>query len=85
MPEIDSKSSNVSRYVGGGFVWAVSALGGLVVGRWVDEKLGSEPWLTLVGAFAGAAAGFWWLVRELVIVPARRGRERSKAKPGSEE
>jgi F0F1-type ATP synthase assembly protein I len=37
-----------------------------------DRRLGTEPWLTLIGAFVGAVAGFWYMYRQLVIDPERK-------------
>jgi hypothetical protein len=77
MPERESKPVDVSRYMSAGLVWALSTLMFLFGGSWVDGKLGTGPWLTLVGAFVGASTGFWWMIRELVVVPGKSG----KAKP----
>ncbi len=32
-------------------------------GYWLDGKLGTYPWLMIVGLMAGAAAGFYSLIR----------------------
>ena len=44
----------------------------VLLGRAADGWLGTAPWLTLVGALVGAGAGFWYMYRELVLVPGRR-------------
>lgn len=36
---------------------------GLFVGRWLDRKLGSTPWLTVVFLLLGIVAGFRNLFR----------------------
>jgi ATP synthase protein I len=46
-----------------GIEFAVSVLIGLLGGRWVDGKLGTEPWLMIVGLLLGVAAGFRGLYR----------------------
>ena len=46
-----------------GIEFAVSTLIGLLGGRWVDGKLGSEPWLMIVGLLLGVTAGFRGLYR----------------------
>ena len=48
-----------SKYLGVGLTWALSTALFLYLGTAVDERLGTAPWLSLVGAFVGAAAGFW--------------------------
>jgi F0F1-type ATP synthase assembly protein I len=64
-----------SRYLGIGLTWALSTALFLYLGSLADGWLGTEPWLTLVGAFVGAAAGFWYMYRHLVVEPQRRQRE----------
>jgi F0F1-type ATP synthase assembly protein I len=53
----------VGRYTGFGLAWALSVLFFLLIGYWLDQRLGSLPWLTIAGAFLGAAGGFISLVR----------------------
>jgi F0F1-type ATP synthase assembly protein I len=35
------------------------------LGWWLDAKLGTSPWLLLVGIFLGASGGFYSLVRRV--------------------
>jgi len=53
----------VGRYTGFGLAWALSVLIFLLGGYWLDQRLGTLPWLTIAGAFMGAAGGFISLVR----------------------
>lgn len=46
-----------------GIEFAVSTVIGLLGGRWLDGKLGSEPWLMIAGLLLGVVAGFRSLVR----------------------
>ncbi len=57
---------SVARYSGLGLQLALSVMLFLVGGRWLDGKLGTRPWLTLIGAFVGMAAGFYSLYVHLV-------------------
>lgn len=41
-----------------GLELAVSTIIGLAGGHWLDGKLGTRPWLTIVGLLLGVAAGF---------------------------
>ena len=50
----------------------------LFAGRWLDERLGTEPWLLLVGVLVGATAGFYSMYRQLVIAPRRREENREE-------
>jgi ATP synthase protein I len=69
-------AAEAAKYVSAGLTWAMSTLlflwGGTVADRW----LGTAPWLTLIGAFVGAAAGFWYMYYHLVIKPQRQDRDR---------
>jgi ATP synthase protein I len=62
--------------LGVGMQFAGSIILFLFVGQWLDRRLGTEPWLLLLGVFVGAAAGFYSLYRQLVIVPRERERRR---------
>ena len=42
---------------------------------WFDSKLGTTPFLLLLGAFVGAAAGFYSLYFHIVIEPRIRDEE----------
>lgn len=45
-----------------GIELALSTVIGLLLGRWLDGKFGTEPWLTLVGLVFGVIAGFRSLI-----------------------
>ena len=46
-----------------GIEFAISTVMGLLGGRWVDEKLGTSPWLMILGLFVGVTAGLRSLIR----------------------
>lgn len=46
-----------------GLELGISTVVGLLCGRWVDGKLGTEPIGTIVGLLLGVAAGFRSLIR----------------------
>ena len=73
-----TKQVEVSRYLGVGLTWALSTLLFLWLGTLADKWLGTEPALTVIGAFVGAGAGFYYLYRELVIVPRNKRDEDGK-------
>ena len=60
-------------YVGLGFQIAVPLLVGVYAGHRLDEWLGTTPWLLLVGALMGMAAGFLGFFR--TVLPPRGGRD----------
>jgi len=41
-----------------GIELVASTVIGLLGGRWLDGKLGTEPWLSIVGLILGVVAGF---------------------------
>jgi F0F1-type ATP synthase assembly protein I len=59
-----------------GLQFAASILLFFFAGRWLDGRLGTEPWLLIVGVFTGLCAGFWSMYRRLVVEP--RAREKDK-------
>ena len=58
-------TAEISRYLGYGLTWALSTLLFLWLGTQADRWLGTKPALTLIGAFVGAAAGFYYMIRGL--------------------
>ena len=53
------------RFLSGGLEFAVICAAGALAGRWLDGRLGTEPWFTaglLIAAFATAT---WLLLRAL--------------------
>jgi F0F1-type ATP synthase assembly protein I len=64
------------QFMGLGLAWALSVLFFLGVGAWIDSKLGTSPFLLVVGAFIGAAAGFYSLYYHIVIEPRQREADR---------
>jgi F0F1-type ATP synthase assembly protein I len=62
---VDSLQSQAGRYLGVGMTWALSTALFLYLGSRADRWLGTRPWLTLIGAFVGAAAGFYYLFHSL--------------------
>jgi F0F1-type ATP synthase assembly protein I len=71
-----SGSADAGRLMGVGLTAALSILLFLWLGTVGDRLLGTEPWLTLLGVFAGAAAGFYHMYHHLVVAP--RGRQEKK-------
>jgi F0F1-type ATP synthase assembly protein I len=54
------------QFVGVGFELTVPLLVGLFGGQWLDRRFGTAPWLLLVGALLGGAAGMLNLYRRIV-------------------
>ena len=73
---------NVASYAGLGVQFVLSILLFLYAGRWVDRKLGTEPWFLIIGVFTGATAAFYAMYRKLTadqqreeLLQRRRRRE----------
>ena len=56
---------------GHGMTFVVAVLGGLYLGQWLDQKLGTAPWLLIVGVFAGAGLSFYSMYTKLMAAQAR--------------
>ena len=59
----EKKSDGPNPMAGIGIQFAVTLLVCLFSGQWLDRRLGTGPWLMLVGMLVGGAAGFWTLLR----------------------
>ena len=46
-------------YMNIGWTFVVTVGLGMLGGRWLDARLGTEPWLFLFGAFFGILVGFY--------------------------
>jgi F0F1-type ATP synthase assembly protein I len=46
-------------YIGIGWTLAVTVLLGVGVGYWLDQRLGTDPWLVLAGALLGMIVAFY--------------------------
>ncbi|MHB8993776.1 MAG: AtpZ/AtpI family protein [Armatimonadota bacterium] len=56
---------------GAGFTMAAAVAIGALGGNWLDHRLGTEPWLLVVGFFLGTIAGFMQMMR-IVAVAGRK-------------
>jgi ATP synthase protein I len=81
----EEEGFSVSEFAGVGLQFAVSILVFLYLGQWLDRKLGTAPWLLIIGVFLGAGASFYSMYRKLMAAQARdeAARKARKAPPGS--
>jgi ATP synthase protein I len=61
--------------MGVGIQFAASIVLFMLVGRWLDLRLGTTPFLLILGVLVGAGAGFYSMYRQLVVLPERKRRE----------
>ena len=81
--ERPAEGSPASAYAGAGFQFAFSLLLFFFAGRWADGKLGTEPWLMILGMLVGGGAGFWSMYTKLTAANEREEqamRERKAAR-----
>jgi ATP synthase protein I len=60
-----------------GIELSVSTIVGMLGGRWLDDKLGSAPWLMLLGLVLGVSAG----MRSLIRTARKANREGQTSEP----
>jgi ATP synthase protein I len=72
MEDRGSTTSQMAEFAGVGLQFAGAILLFLFLGRWLDGRLGTEPWLLLTGVLVGAVAGFYSMYRQLVLQPRKR-------------
>ncbi|HEX8317828.1 AtpZ/AtpI family protein [Longimicrobium sp.] len=71
----DGKGPGAGDLAGVGLGFAASVALFLFLGMWADRRLDTSPWLLILGAFIGGAAGFWSMYRRLVVAPKQNDRE----------
>ena len=71
---------NASSYAGLGVQFVLSILLFLYGGRWLDRKLGTEPWFLMIGVFTGATVGFFAMYRKLVADQKREDASSRRAR-----
>lgn len=79
-PHRRSAASSGAGVAGAGLQFAAALLIFLFVGQWLDRRLGTEPWLMILGVFLGGAGGFYAMYRTLM---AQQEREEAARKERS--
>ena len=62
-------------YISAGSQYAASIVVCMLIGWWLDGKLGTSPWLLVAGVILGAVAGFYNLYKSLVSSGDKKGTE----------
>ncbi|HSA54513.1 MAG TPA: AtpZ/AtpI family protein [Gemmatimonadaceae bacterium] len=81
-PSPTSSLASASAYAGLGLQFALSILLFVWTGQWLDRKLGTDPWLLILGAFVGAGAGFYAIYRRLTSDLQREEARRKSGEGG---
>ena len=63
-----------------GLQLAVSVVLMFFVGRWLDMKFGTEPWLMIAGLVLGATAGFINFFKTAIALGKQQDKEASERK-----
>lgn len=71
--ERPSQNVEIARALSLGLTWALSTALFLYLGSLADGWLATRPVLTIVGAFIGAAAGFYYLYSQLLAGQGKGG------------
>jgi F0F1-type ATP synthase assembly protein I len=58
-------SSSTSKFAGMGVQFVVVILLFLFAGKWLDTRLGTAPWLLILGVFGGAGASMYAMYRKV--------------------
>ena len=54
-----------------GFQFAGAILLFVYVGQWLDRRLGTAPWLLILGVFLGAGLGFYSMYHKLMVTQSK--------------
>lgn len=56
----------IGPYIGLGFQLCASIVLMLFLGRWLDGKFHTDPWLTIIFAFFGGSAGMYSVIKTVL-------------------
>ncbi len=74
--------TSTGEFAGLGLQFVVAILGGLYAGQWLDRKLGTAPWLLIIGVFLGAGLSFYSMYHKLMTAQARDDAARKARREG---
>ena len=63
--------SDMKHLSGAALQFALSLLAFGFIGQWLDKRLGTAPWLLIIGVFVGGGLSFYSMYRKLVAAQAR--------------
>ncbi|HSU96132.1 MAG TPA: AtpZ/AtpI family protein [Gemmatimonadaceae bacterium] len=65
---------SASDFAGIGLQFAASVLLFGYAGQWLDRRLGTGPWLLIIGVFLGAGGAFYSMYRKLMAAQTDQDR-----------
>jgi F0F1-type ATP synthase assembly protein I len=72
-----------SEFAGLGIQFALVILVFTGAGVWLDKRLGTSPWLTILCLFIGAGGGFFSLYQKATAAQRREAEERARRRAES--
>ncbi|MEP6729269.1 MAG: AtpZ/AtpI family protein [bacterium] len=80
--ETAAGGTSPSEFAGLGLQFVIAILGGLYAGQWLDRKLGTSPWLLIIGVFLGAGLSFYSMYTKLMKAQALDDAARKARREG---
>ncbi len=71
-----------AEFAGIGLQFAAVILAFTFVGYWLDKRLGTSPWLLVLGVFGGAGAGIYSMFLKVSAAQRRDADARAKKRAG---
>jgi F0F1-type ATP synthase assembly protein I len=65
-------------FAGAGVQFAAAIIVFLFAGQWLDRRLGSKGWFTIIGVFIGGGGGFYSMYRKIADAQRRDDEARKK-------
>ena len=75
---------DVGPYLGLGIQLAATIVICFFIGRWLDQVLNTTPWLMVLGAFIGAAAGLYNFIRIVIELDKKQKEKQTLGKKTKE-
>jgi ATP synthase protein I len=63
--------------IGSGIQLATSVVVMFFLGRWLDDRFGTSPWLMIVGTFLGLGAGLFSFIKTIITMDSKEKEERN--------
>ena len=78
------EGTSITQFAGVGLQFALSILVFVYAGQWLDRKLGTAPWMLMLGVFLGAGASFYSMYRKLTAAQRRDDAARKAQRDGGQ-
>lgn len=74
---------NLSSFAGIGLQFAIAIVLFLLMGQWVDKKLGTAPVFLMIGVFIGGGGAFYNLYRRITLAQKADDERRRNERTGN--